>query len=70
MRRPPWKKIADSPQGKQMRENAKRTLPTWLEGVQGGTLSRKDFDKSVDAYVKLGYLEPGEAEAARKSLDG
>jgi hypothetical protein len=63
-------RIADSPQGKQMRENAKRTLPTWVEGVQGGTLSRKDFDKSVDAYVKLGYLEPGEAQAARKSLDG
>ena len=29
----------------------------------------KDFDQSVDTYVKLGYLEPGEAEEARASLD-
>ena len=54
----------------QMRESAKHTLETWVAGVQGGTLKRKDFDQSVDTYVKLGYLEPVEAEAARARLDG
>jgi hypothetical protein len=54
----------------QQRENAKRALETWVAGVQGGTLKRKDFDQSVDAYVKLGFLEPAEAEAARAKLDG
>jgi hypothetical protein len=53
----------------QMRENAKRQLPNLVAGVKGGTIKRKDFDQSVDTYVKLGYLEPGEAEAARASLD-
>ena len=52
-----------------MRENAKRQLPNLVAGVRGGTIKRKDFDQSVDTYVKLGYLEPGEAEAARASLD-
>lgn len=54
----------------QMRANAQRELPVWVTYVQGGTMSRKDFDKNVDAYVKLGYLEPAEADAARARLDG
>jgi hypothetical protein len=62
---------ADHPeQTTQMQEGAKATLETWVAGVQGGTLKRKDFDKSVDAYLKLGYLEPADAEAARQTLDG
>ena len=57
-------------QSAKQREDAKHTLETWVAGVQAGTIKRKAFDQSVNTYVKLGYLEPGEAEAARKSLDG
>lgn len=54
----------------QMRENATRELPLLVAGVRGGTIKRKDFDQSVDTYLKLGYLEPEEAAAARAELDG
>jgi hypothetical protein len=61
----------DNPeQATQQREQAKQTLEGWVVSVQGGALKRKDFDKSVDGYVKLGWLDPAEAEAARAKLDG
>jgi hypothetical protein len=60
----------DNPeQSAQQRENAKRALETWVAAVQNGTLKRKTFDQSVDTQVKLGYLDPADAEAARQRLD-
>jgi hypothetical protein len=53
-----------------MRENAKRELPTLVAGVRGGAIKRKDFDQTLETYVRNGYLEPEEAEAARTELDG
>ncbi len=53
----------------QMRENATRELPMLVAGVRGGTIKRKDFDQTLETYVRNGYLEPGEAEEARASLD-
>ena len=53
----------------QMRENAKRQLPGLVAGVRGGTVKRKDFDQTLETYVRNGYLEPGDAEAARAALD-
>jgi hypothetical protein len=54
----------------QMRENAKRELPMWVASVKGGTMKRKVFDQQLETYVRNGYLEAGEAEAARRELDG
>jgi hypothetical protein len=54
----------------QMRENAKRELPGLVVGVKGGTIKRKDFDQTLETYVRNGYLEPEEADAARAELDG
>ena len=57
-------------QTSQMRENAKRQLPGLVAGVRGGTIKRKDFDQTLETYVRNGYLEPGEADAARAEVDG
>jgi hypothetical protein len=54
----------------QMKENAKRDLPMWVASVKGGTMKRKVFDQQLDTYVRNGYVEPAEAEAARAELDG
>jgi hypothetical protein len=54
----------------QMRENAQRELPGLVVGVRGGTIKRKDFDQTLETYVRNGYLEPEEADAARAELDG
>ena len=53
-----------------MREVAKAEVPTLIAGVRGGTIKRKDFDQSLETYVRNGYLEPEEADAARRELDG
>lgn len=53
-----------------MREVAKADIPRLIVGVRGGTIKRKDFDQSLETYVRNGYLEPEEAEAARAELDG
>ena len=57
-------------QAVQMRENAKRELPNWVALVKGGTMKRKEFDQNIDQYLKHGWLEPAEADAARAELDG
>jgi hypothetical protein len=54
----------------QMRENATRDLPNLVAGVKGGSIKRKDFDQTLETFVRNGYLEPGEADAARAELDG
>jgi hypothetical protein len=41
-----------------------------VAAVQAGGLKRKQFDQSVDTQVKLGFLDPADAEAARRTLDG
>jgi hypothetical protein len=53
-----------------MREVATAELPTLIAGVRAGTIKRKDFDQSLETYVRNGYLEPEEADAARRELDG
>jgi hypothetical protein len=53
-----------------MRENAKRELPMWVAYVKGGTMKRKVFDQQLDMYVRNGYVEQAEADAARAELDG
>ena len=63
-------KAAYPEQTAQMRENAKRQLPGLVAGVRGGTIRRTHFDQTLETYVRNGYLEPGEAEAARAELDG
>jgi len=51
-------------------EDAKVALDTWVAAVQAGNLKRKEFDQSVNVQVKLGFLDPADAEAARAQLDG
>ncbi len=53
-----------------MREVAKAQVPTLVAGVKGGTMKRKDAEQTLDSYLKHGYLEPEEADAARAELDG
>jgi hypothetical protein len=57
-------------QSAKQREDAKVALEGWVAAVRAGTLKRKQFDQSVDTQVRLGFLDPAEAEAARRTLDG
>jgi hypothetical protein len=50
--------------------DAKVALEGWVAAVQAGSLKRKTFDQSVDTQVRLGFLDPADAEAARAKLDG
>jgi hypothetical protein len=56
-------------QSAKQREDAKVALEGWVAAVQAGTLKRKQFDQSVDTQVRLGFLDPVDAEAARARLD-
>jgi hypothetical protein len=49
--------------------DARVALERWVAAVQAGSLKRKQFDQSVDTQVRLGFLDPAEAEAARAKLD-
>jgi hypothetical protein len=57
-------------QSAKQKEDAKRAPEGWVAAVQAGKLKRKEFDQSVDVQVKLGFLDPANAEAARRELDG
>jgi hypothetical protein len=50
--------------------DAKVALDGWVAAVRAGSLKRKTFDQSVDTQVRLGFLDPADAEAARAELDG
>jgi hypothetical protein len=56
-------------QSAKQRQNATGSLEVWVAAVQAGTLKRKDFEQSVDTQVRLGFLDPADAEAARAKLD-
>jgi hypothetical protein len=43
---------------------------TWAAAVKSGKMSREQFDKTVDGEVRVGRMDPADAEAARATLDG
>ena len=56
--------------GRQLIEGNRQALPVWVQAVKGGSMKRKQFDETVALEVKLGRMDPADAEAARRELDG
>jgi hypothetical protein len=54
----------------QLRANNATAVVGWANAVKAGKMSREDFDKTVNREVKVGRMDPADAEAARASLDG
>jgi hypothetical protein len=61
---------ANPEQAAKQQDDAKVALAGWVAAVKAGSLKRKTFDQSVDTQVRLGFLDPADAEAARAELDG
>jgi hypothetical protein len=53
----------------QIRANNATAVVVWANAVKTGEMSREKFDKTVDLEVKVGRMDPADAEAARASLD-
>ena len=45
-------------------------VQAWAGAVKAGNLSREDFEASVKMEVDSGRMDPADADAARRSLDG
>jgi hypothetical protein len=54
----------------QLRANNATAVVAWARAVQAGKMSREEFDKTVDLEVKVGRMDPADAEAARATLEG
>jgi hypothetical protein len=54
----------------QVRANNAVAVVNWAANVKAGNMSREEFDKTVDLEVKVGRMDPADAEAARATLDG
>ncbi len=54
----------------QLRANNATAVVGWANAVRAGKMSREEFDKTVDLEVRVGRMDPADAEAARASLDG
>jgi hypothetical protein len=55
---------------KQVRANNANAVVVWAGAVKAGKMSREKFDKTVDLEVRVGRMDPADAEAARATLDG
>ena len=54
----------------QVRTNNAQAVVVWANAVKAGKMSREKFDNTVDLEVKVGRMDPADAEAARATLDG
>jgi hypothetical protein len=54
----------------QLRDNNAVAVVSWARAVNAGKMSRAEFDKTVDLEVRVGRMDPADAEAARATLDG
>ena len=54
----------------QLRANNAVAVVGWARAVKAGKMSREEFDKTVDLEVRVGRMDPADAEAARATLDG
>ena len=54
----------------QLRSNNATAVAVWARAVNAGKMSREKFDKTVDLEVRVGRMDPADAEAARATLDG
>jgi hypothetical protein len=52
----------------QLRANNAVAVMGWANAVNAGKMSREKFDKTVDLEVKVGRMDPADAEAARARL--
>ena len=62
--------VATTEVGQRLIEGNRQALPVWVQAVKGGSMKRKEFDKTVALEVKLGRMDPADAEAAYRDLDG
>lgn len=61
---------ADPALAQQLRAGNAVAVVGWAGMVEDGKMSREEFDKTVDLEVKVGRMDPADAEAARARLDG
>jgi hypothetical protein len=54
----------------QVRANNATAVVVWANAVKAGKMSREKLDKTVDLEVRVGRMDPADAEAARATLDG
>jgi hypothetical protein len=54
----------------QMRAGNRSAVQAWAGAVKAGNMSREQFEESVTLEVETGRMDPADAEAARKTLDG
>ncbi len=62
--------VATTDVGRRLIEGNRQALPVWVQAVKGGNMKRKEFDKTVELEVRLGRMDPADAEEAYRELDG
>lgn len=62
--------VATTETGRRLIEGNRQALPVWVQAVKGGNMKRKEFDKTVEMEVRLGRMDPADAEEAYRQLDG
>jgi len=53
-----------------MQAGNRQALAAWVGAVKMGNMSREEFERDVQLELDNGRMDPADAEAARKSLDG
>ena len=62
--------VATTETGRKLIEGNRAALPVWVQAVKGGNMKRKEFDKTVELEVRLGRMDPADADEAYRQLDG
>ena len=53
----------------QLRAGNKQAVQSWAAAVKAGSLSREEFEQTVNLELETGRMDPADAEAARAQLD-
>jgi hypothetical protein len=49
--------------------SAAQGLPMWVNAVRTGSMKRKAFDQQINTLLRLGQIDPAQAEQAKRELD-
>jgi hypothetical protein len=49
--------------------SAAQGLPLWMNAVRTGSMKRKAFDQQINTLLRLGQIDPAQAEQAKRELD-
>jgi hypothetical protein len=53
----------------QLRANNRLAVQSWAAAVKAGSLSREEFEQTVNLELETGRMDPADADAARRELD-